>query len=176
MRTRTVRSSLFASAAATAILILAASFGPTLLGHGGGGSKGFAKRAAGAYLVDIPERSEKYLLAFSEDGRVLSEDTNDFGNGVPAAFQSAFYGSWKRTGRSTLVYSVLTFGFDAGGVNRNVVRHTATVHFDKKFQNFRQDGSFAVFTAIQDPLDPNEVPVATGELSGTGRRIRAVVE
>jgi len=171
MRSSGVASPLFVLAAAVAFLSASAVLGPAVLGDG----DTFAERAAGTYLVDVPDRGETYLFAISADGRLLSEDSNDFGDGVPAAYQSAFHGTWKRIGRRKLVYTVLNLGFSAGGVNTTFVRHSATVVFDRRFQTFQQHGTFAVFTAAQVPLDPDEAPVGMGEFSGSGRRIPARV-
>lgn len=175
MTTRHTNSPLFRLSFVIFILTVALSFGSDALSRGRPGLR-LAKLAAGSYLVDVSERSEKYLFMFGPDGRMLSEDTNDFGDGVPAAYQSAFYGTWAPTGRRTLVYTALAFAFDASGVNVTLVRHSAKVVFDEKFQRFHQEGTFAVFAASQDPLDPEELPIATGTFSGTGRRIPAVVE
>jgi len=175
MRIRGVNSLPYLLAAITLFLLASAFQGPAVLGNEGASIEAFARRAAGTYLVEIPERGERYLFAVSADGRLLSEDSNDFGDGVPAASQSAFHGTWKRVGRRALVYTVLNLGFDGGGVNTTFVRHSATVVFDRKFQTFHQDGTAAVFTVAQDPLDPAETPIATAEFSGSGVRIPALV-
>ena len=43
---------------------------------------------------------------------------------------------------------------------------------DKSFDSWKATGSFEVFTAEQDPLDPNEVPFVSGEVPAfSARRI-----
>ena len=136
----------------------------------------FARRLAGAYLVDRGPAG-RGLLNIMADGNIFSEETNDFGDGVPNAFQSGSRGSWKRTGRREIKYTFFVFGYDVNGINTTtvVVLNTASINKSDKskkskkskkrsFDRWNVTGGFEVFTADQDPLDPNEVPFFAAEV------------
>jgi hypothetical protein len=181
MRMRTLGT--FAAAIAT--LVVATSSGPAVRADHGRGHDDFARRVAGAYLVDFgceapgvpppPEDEVVQILAtFGADGTYVSEDTADFGDNPIESRASGLRGAWKQTGRRRLVLTAVDFEFGADGSFVGYLRWDAEVKLSRRFNRLRVAGPAGLYAVGQDPLDPAETPFLVLDCEGRGRRIHPV--
>jgi len=140
------------------------------------GNNGFGGRVAGSYLVHadlvglpLPLQA---LATLGADGGAVATDIDDFGYGVRFGFHSPKHGVWKQTGKQQITIKVLEFAYDPTGALTTVYKLTFIAQFnDKNFQRGAGEVKFDAYLPFQDVLDPDEIPVASGEGTFSFRRI-----
>ena len=140
------------------------------------GSNGIGGRVAGSYLVradlvgiPIPLQA---LATLGADGGAIATDTDDFGNGARFGFHSPKQGVWKETGKQQITIKVLEFAYDPSGALTTVYKLTFVAQFDdKNYQTGAGEVKFDAYLPFQNVLDPDEIPVASGEGTFSFQRI-----
>lgn len=139
----------------------------------------FGQRVAGSYLVDLEligtdgnPFAVQALTTLTADGGAVATDTDDFGLGTGAFFHSPKHGAWKWTAERSVSITVLEFAYDNVGNLITVFKLNFAADFDDRhFETGEGVVSFEAFLPVQDPLDPDTIPVATGSGEFTFRRI-----
>jgi len=142
-------------------------------------SRGFGQRVAGSFLIDLALNGTdgapfdvQALATLAADGSVIATDTDDFGFGTGAFFHSPKQGAWKKTDKRSVSITVLEFAYDNVGKLSTVFKLNFLADFDdKRFDSGGGTVSFEAFLPVQDALDPDTFPVATGGGDFTFRRI-----
>ena len=117
---------------------------------------GIGKLVAGTYLLGpFPE-----LGTFTADGSYVLTHVASFGDHPAAAFQSPEHGAWRQSGPRQVTSRSLSFAFDDEGTHFATSRFDIVWDFDDA--TF-QSGTLTllstdIFSADQDPLDPDEEP------------------
>jgi hypothetical protein len=139
------------------------------------GNSAIARRIAGSFLIHadlvgapIPLQA---LATLGADGGVVATDTDDFGNGFAFGFHSPKHGVWKQTGNREVTIKVLEFAYDQNGTLTTIFKLTFIAQFDSGYQAGSGNVSFDAFLPSQDALNPNEIPVASGDGDFTFKRI-----
>jgi hypothetical protein len=114
------------------------------------------------------------LATLSADGGAIATDTDDYGFGTGSFFHSPKHGAWKRIGVRAISITLLEFAYDPLGNLTTIYK----LNFQGEFSDQRLDVgggtvTFEAFLPHQDPLDPEEQPVATGEGTFSVQRIKA---
>ena len=140
------------------------------------GLDAFARRAAGTYLLqfgcgDQPAEPPEMLVTLGADGTYVSEDTADLGDNPVLSRAGGLRGSWVRTGRAAVAIAAIDFEFDASGVQIGYLRWDPVAVFDTAFTQISLGGPAGLYTASQDPLNPNETPFLALDCGGTGRKV-----
>jgi hypothetical protein len=144
------------------------------------GLDAFAKRVAGTYFVGFtcggnPAKVPQLLLTLGADGTWISEGSTDHGDNPLGGVSSGQRGAWQQTGKHQLSATSLDFDFDPAGIHTGYLRWTVVITMSDDFQRLVLEGPFALFTYLQDPLDPTEVPFFELNCTGGGRRVPAVM-
>jgi hypothetical protein len=155
---------------------------------------GFGLKIAGAwigeYVVYLPNPTTPSetiemgpilaLVTQNADGTLLAVSPELHGNGAPGYFglRTPMHGSWKRTGPSSIAFCGVYLATDADGMpgvpalgGGAFLKLNGTSEFARDFQSLRGGGTVRVYRTDQDPLDPDEPPVASFELNHEYRRI-----
>ena len=127
-------------------------------------------RVAGTFLADLDlvgtdgtPFAIQALATLTADGGATATDTDDYGFGTGAFFHSPKHGAWKRTGQRAISITLLEFAYTSTGTLTTIFK----LQFDRDFADSTFDMgegtvTFEAFLPEQDPLDPDETPVATG--------------
>ena len=139
----------------------------------------FGARVAGSFLVQLELTgagpapfSIQALATLGADGSAIATDTDDYGFGTGTFFHSPKHGVWKKTGRRAISITLLEFAYDTEGALTTIYRLVFDGQFgDRNLNTGEGVVTFDAFGPDQDPLDPDEVPLASGEGSFSVRRI-----
>ena len=125
------------------------------------------------FEVDIaPGVIQKGLSTLAFGGTVTSAETNDFGGGIlPQEFQTGNYGLWEQTGPRQVTLTWMHFTFDETGVHIFTNVGKVVADFDAGLEVGSGLGAAKVYLASQDPLDPNEPPALTTNVTASFRRV-----
>jgi hypothetical protein len=157
---------------------------------------GFGLKIAGAwlgeYVVYLPNPATPSetiemgpilaLVTQNADGTLLAVSPELHGNGAPGYFglRTPMHGSWKRTGPRSIAFCGVYLATDANGVpgvpalgGGAFLMLNGTSELARDFQSLTGGGTVRVYRADQDPLDPDEPPVASFELIHEYRRVNA---
>lgn len=118
---------------------------------------GMGQRVAGTYFGTAG--ADRVLFTIMADGGLVLTDTNNFGGAAGGLFGSSAHGSWERTGAREITIAAIELGFDVDGVHVLTFKAAGTLIFDKEFHRVEALAEIAVFTADQNPLDPDEAPI-----------------
>lgn len=143
-----------------------------------GDSLGFGQRVAGTYMGSFSLGHEIRLLAtLGADGTLVSTDSEDYSLGPVTGdlFDSPKHGAWERTGPREISATQLEFSYDPDGTLILTTRIRAVVSFvDATFNEADALFDLEIFTADQDVLDPEAMPITVVEgISTVLRRVRA---
>ena len=136
----------------------------------------FRRKVAGSFLADVDLEGLPPLMALATltaEGGLVATDTDDFGFGVGFGFHSPKHGAWARTGSREITAPMLEFAYDPVGTLTTIFKLVFVVEFDSDFLVGVGVVTFDAFLPSQDPLDPEEEPVASGGGTVTFRRIVA---
>jgi hypothetical protein len=141
----------------------------------------FGARVAGSFLAQLeltgPSGDEfpvQALATLSADGGAVATDTDDFGFGTGTFFHSPKQGAWKRTGRRAVSITLLEFAYDSQGALTTIYKLVFDGRFsDRNLNTGEGTVTLDAFLPTQDPLDPDEDPIATGSGTFSVQRIKA---
>jgi hypothetical protein len=164
---------------ALAVLLTVGIPGRSAVAESGSGL-GFGLRVAGSFLADLhlvgtdgTPFDIQALATLTADGGAMATDTDDYGFGTGSFFHSPKHGVWKRTGQRAVSITLLEFAYTAAGSLTTIFKLKFDGEFaDRHFDVGEGTVAFEAFLPGQDPLDPEEEPVATGEGTFAVRRIR----
>ena len=140
----------------------------------------FGIRVAGSFLAELeltgPSGEEfaiQALATLGADGGAVATDTDDFGFGTGTFFHSPKQGAWKRTGRRAVSITLLEFAYDEAGALTTIYKLVFDGRFDDRNLNTgRGTVTLDAFLPTQNPLDPDQDPVASGAGTFSVERIK----
>lgn len=137
-------------------------------------SGGFGKRIAGTYLYTLSLGDDVQLVGLATFGREGTVVTTDSGDSLfLGTTQSPGHAAWAQVGHQEIALTQFELDYDEAGVLTSFFKASGDLSFDTTFSEFMGQFVVEVFSADQDPLDPDAEPVIALDAIVEGRRIRA---